>query len=409
MPLRLELRGTWWWIRGTVRGPRGKRTYIRETTGIPEAQRDAAETVRAQREAELLEELVYGKLSTVSLRRCADSYLKAEPRSERTKKLVKQLVDFLGGRAAGAIDRVAADEAVDHILDKDASPATKRRVVYGPLTAILNHGADKKWCPPPSFGRLPAVGDSNTAWLTPAQAVALIDHAAPHLKPLLRFLLCTGARMSEALDLDWADVDLTAAKVVFRKTKGRRGQKKDRPARLPPRAVADLAILPHREGKVFRRDDGEPYTDRKRAEGGQIGTGFTSAARRAGLPGTVTEVERKVRTRWRKRYVKAWRPADGYAEKVTHKLVKVWTCNFRPHDLRHTWASWGYAVCRDPMLLKDEGGWSGLDMVERYAHLMPTDMVPDIALIWGPSHPRFGLLPIRTNLVQKPTTSAISA
>jgi hypothetical protein len=33
-------------------------------------------------------------------------------------------------------------------------------------------------------------------------------------------------------------------------------------------------------------------------------------------------------------------------------------------------------------------------MVERYAHLMPKEMVGDIHTVWGASHPRIGALPV---------------
>ena len=42
-----------------------------------------------------------------------------------------------------------------------------------------------------------------------------------------------------------------------------------------------------------------------------------------------------------------------------------------PHDLRHTWASWHYAVYRDLLKLNVDGGWSSVLLVERYAHLLP--------------------------------------
>jgi hypothetical protein len=35
-----------------------------------------------------------------------------------------------------------------------------------------------------------------------------------------------------------------------------------------------------------------------------------------------------------------------------------------PHDLRHTWASWHYALNRDLLALKIEGGWSSVALVE---------------------------------------------
>ena len=129
------------------------------------------------------------------------------------------------------------------------------------------------------------------------------------LRALLHFLLCTGARLSEALDLDWQDVDLAERRAVFRETKNGF----DRLAHLPSACVVTLANLPGREGAVFRRPDRQPYADRHRLEGGQIRAGFRGACRRAGLGQDVT-----------------------------------------PHVLRHSWATWLYALCRDPVLLRDE-------------------------------------------------------
>jgi integrase len=42
-----------------------------------------------------------------------------------------------------------------------------------------------------------------------------------------------------------------------------------------------------------------------------------------------------------------------------------------PHTCRHTWASWMYCLWRDPIRLKEAGGWSSVTLVERYAHLLP--------------------------------------
>ena len=110
-------------------------------------------------------------------------------------------------------------------------------------------------------------------------------------------------------------------------------------------------VAGHRTGAVFRTDDGSPYADTGRQFGGQIKTGFRSALMRAQL------------------------------REVT------------PHDLRHTWATWFYALTKDPLLLKAEGGWATLAMVERYAHLMPSGLAGEIRSVWGASHPRIGALP----------------
>ena len=54
-----------------------------------------------------------------------------------------------------------------------------------------------------------------------------------------------------------------------------------------------------------------------------------------------------------------------------------------PHDLRHTWASWHYALNRDLLALKIEGGWSSVALVERYAHLLPAVQEPAIRQFLG--------------------------
>src|SRR5262249_59304425 len=89
-------------------------------------------------------------------------------------------------------------------------------------------------------------------------------------------------------------------------------------------------------GRVFRHRSG-PYEGRDRGYGGQIKTAWRGALQRAGLDPELT-----------------------------------------PHDLRHTWASWHYALNRDLLALKIEGGWSSVSLVERYAHLLPAGHVEAI-------------------------------
>jgi integrase len=341
MSLKLERRkgSPSFYVRGTIRGIR-----CFETAGT--ADKTRAEEYRAKREAELYQESLYGKRAVVTFQRAALNYLEFEARPIRTKDYIGRLVKHFGTTPLAKIDQLAAEKAVTALLKPNAAPATKARSVYVPLAAILNHANRRGWCERPRF-ELPKVPAGNTRWLTPAEVQALIDQAAPHLRPLLRFIICTGARMSEALDLDWDDVDLPAAKVVFRMTKN----STPRAASLPTAAVLVLAGLPIKEGAVFRRADGEPYADRYREGGGQIKKGWRSACKRAGIM------------------------------KAT------------PHDLRHSWASWFYAVSKDTLLLKAEGGWKSLDMVERYAHLMPSELVPEITKVWGASHPKIGVLP----------------
>jgi Phage integrase family len=49
--------------------------------------------------------------------------------------------------------------------------------------------------------------------------------------------------------------------------------------------------------------------------------------------------------------------------------IEVGIENFRWHDLRHTWASWHVQNGTSLYDLKNLGGWAGMQMVERYAHM----------------------------------------
>lgn len=340
MPLKLTRRpgSDNWHMRGTVRGAR-----VFESTGTGDKR--IAEEVKAQRERELFERALYGAERVVTFAEAAASYLEAEDRAPSTCARVARLITHFGTVKLREVDQVALDRAYRALCRPDAAGATKVRSVLTPLRAIMEHAAKRRWCQRPAF-ETPNVAKVSTDFLLPAQATALVQAASPHIRPLLVFLIGTGCRMSEALDLTWDATDLRGARArVWQK------QGNERQVDLPPVVVAALASLPHREGNLFRppvrSEKGrmvQParYVDTGRESGGQIATAWARACRVAGLPGRMVEAKRPY-----------FAPELG------------------PHALRHTWASWHQVMHRDPLRLMHAGGWSSLAMVQRYAHLMP--------------------------------------
>lgn len=372
MPLKLKRRGDIYYIRGTVAG-----AHVYETTGTSD--RKAAEGYRQKRESDLYERRIHGERSVVGFEEATLSYMENQMPGGNDRKYIARLVNALRGKRLIDMNQATVDGLFASVLSANARPATRIRSVLTPLNAILNHASRRGWCDRPNFER-PSMPKGKTRWLTPAEALGLIDSAAPHLKPLLIFLFCTGARLSEALELDWRDVDLSARRVTFWNTKAGNATDEDRPrhATLPSASIDALTALSHREGTVFLRpiplptlEKGNPrfamfpYTDREREQGGQIKTAFKGACRRAGL-GQMVLPQKK-----------------GKSKFVT---------DVTPHVLRHTWATYFYALTKDLLLLRNEGGWSKVSMVERYAHLMKSDLVPEIASVWGDSHPLIGQL-----------------
>ena len=352
MSLRLKKRtgSPYWWISGTVSG-----CNIRESTGTE--RRDLAEIKRAARENDIYRGQVHGPLAVrhtfaaVSL-----SYLEhGGPHSESTRARVGRLLEHIGASlAADDVDQARIDKACSAFLRPGSAPATRLREVISPARAILTHGSKRRLCMVPVFDA-GKPSPSRTEWMTPTEVDAMIAAAIPHIKPLLAFMAATGARVSEALSLDWRDVNLGHRRAVLRDTKNG----KDRQVDLCPRAVAALESIMgskrrlkpaepcSRVGHVFRTKVGEPYKvydealgedSKAEAGGGQIKKAWASARKKAGLD---------------------WKPVT-------------------PHSLRHTWASWHYAMNRDLLLLRFEGDWSSVKLVERYAHLTPGSMAGEI-------------------------------
>ncbi|WP_278368626.1 tyrosine-type recombinase/integrase [Acetobacter orientalis] len=330
------------YLRGTVAGK-----SIFESTGTPNKR--LAEEIRRKREAELWNETIYGKRAVITFAEAVTAYLDDKPRSKATQRYLLKLLDHFGERKLIDISQTSLKGAYKAIL-KDgeaATPSTKKRAIRTPLQAILEFGAIQGWCDRPAFSQI-SVPQKSKKFIRPEEATALVLNAAPHLQPLLVFLLGTGARMSEALDLEWKDVDLWAGRAVVWQKQGR-----ERHIDLPQSVKAWLQRIEHRDGFVFRPVKGgimgERYHNSGRQYGGQIKKGWAGACRRAGMPGHIREWIPTGKTK----------PEQAFVPEIT------------PHALRHTWASWHYCVHKDLLRLQSDGDWSDIKTVTVYAKLMP--------------------------------------
>lgn len=336
MPLKLVKRpkSPNWIMRGTVRGQ-----SVEETTGT--SNKEAADAIRIKRENEILTESIYGKALTVTFKHGTLDYLE---HGNAAKRFLGRLVDHFGATLLRSIDQHAIDLAAAKLYPK-AGPATRNRQVYTPVSAILQHAARKGWCPVPVIAR-PKQPACKIRWITPDEADRLLDACAPHLRPLVVFLLYTGARAGEAVWLDWRNVNLEKRQATFQKTKN--GSARSVP--LHARVIEELTKLQHRKDAVFLTDKGFPYKrpraeDRSDVSGGtRISTSFQGACRRAGI------------------------------------------ADFTPHGCRHTWATWHYQANRDFTALQKLGGWETASMVFRYAHTNVEEHANSIDnLPWGKS------------------------
>lgn len=307
MPLRLvrHKKSPHWYIRGTVRGQ-----TVFETTGTDDAK--TADALRIKRESQLLERSVFGRGANVTFLEAAVDYLE----SGGEGRFIPKLVDVLGKIPVSEIGQEQADAAARKLYP-NAGPATRKRHAYGPLCAVLNHAAKRKWCAGPKIEH-PQVRKPETRWSTPERLQKLLPHCAPKLRLLVLVLVYTGLRLSEALAIDWARVRLADRTILIPHTKNQQM----RTIRIADPLLIALAGVPEneRDGAMFDWAD-------KRC----VYVPLKNACKRAGVE------------------------------------------YLPPHQQgRHTFGSWLriYAK-RDLRGIMEDGGWDSIQSVTRYLHVAP--------------------------------------
>lgn len=169
------------------------------------------------------------------------------------------LIAHFADTPIGKIDQRAIDKAA-LALYPQATPATRNRWVYTPVSAILKHaGIDRRIRRPKGWR-----GSARVDWMQPDLAfrmLAAAERKDREFAAFLTVLLYTGMRLSEALGLSWERVSLAESFCYLPETKNAA----PRLVHLPPAAVAALANHPRGTGRngerVFRfRKCGRLYT-----------------------------------------------------------------------------------------------------------------------------------------------------
>lgn len=329
MPLKLTRRnGTGnYYMRGTVAGNR-----IYSSTGT--SNREAAEAIRIRTEAQALERASLGRRASATFAEAALNYINAG--GER-RFLPPILRHFGAGTKLAEIDNSAINRAATAIYPT-AQPATINRQLITPISAIMAMAAEDGLCYPVKLRRR-RVTAQKTRWLTPEEFEVFAAHMGPHLTQIIGFMIGTGARVSETLNLQASTLYLSTRQALLERTKNGRA----RMVRFPARS---LDMITGRElpklGRVFTDNHGRPYETGRIAasgkrDGASIKTAFNRARDKAGL-------------------------ASEGQDKVT------------PHTIRHTWATWHYAQNRDFGELLDLGGWADADTANIYRKIAPDDL-----------------------------------
>jgi integrase len=308
MPLRLidprPGKTPYFYIRGSYLG-----VAIQRTSGT--ADRAKARKILAVIRSDI-ERGAFAPKQALSFAAAALSYIRAGGEST----FLAKLNDHFGDTRLIDVDQAAIDEAAVKLYPA-ATPATRNRQVYTPISAILRHAGMKLDLRRPKG----AQGQVRVDWLWPEEAAALFNAAGEldaEFRIFLVLLTYCGPRLGEALGIRVRDVRLAESFVFIGKTKN--GE--PRPVHLPPIVVAELVahlapLGPNETLFRFRKN------------------------------GALYNLMKETRAR---------------AKMAKHVSF---------HTLRHTWATWmrRYAGL-DIKGLVDTGAWSDAKSAARYAHVV---------------------------------------
>jgi integrase len=292
-------------------------------------------------------------------------------------------------------------------------PGTVDRAL-GTLQSLLNYARRMGVISVVPEIELYRLNDAREVVLSIEQEVHLLQAAAayPHLYELILFYLDTGARRSEALQLTWSHVVVTAngGQVVFALGKaGKRAGDRPRTVPLTPRVAQVLwarkdGLEPKPTDRVFDYDpESLRASNGRRGRGGRLlqrwtpdkPVGITQPAKAShGWQAWIRHQGTKYHLGSFKTQEEAVRARqageDNYrTDAIRPGLVSVWRAataaaglrKLRLHDLRHTYASRLVSAGIPLNMVQALLGHADITQTTRYAHFAPTFLMQTAAVL----------------------------
>jgi integrase len=281
MPLKLFKRRTKdgsyiWHYRGAVAGD-----YLRGSTGTAD-KKDAAR-IASTIQHEHLNRHLDGPKDSLTFPQAVQLYLKAGKSDAYLAKIEDYWRDEkVKHMKPGLIRQSAID------LYPGRSGATWNRQVITPTQAIINHCADLELCAPIRIKRF-KFEKKIKAPVTVEWLDSFCAHARPLTAALATFMFATGCRISEAMRLEWSDIDFKQRTILVVKTKAKRQRLPHMPARL----LVALANLP-RDRRPFYWSESQlrRFWDEDVAKTAEAVPGFVRLTFHSSRHGTATKLLR---------------------------------------------------------------------------------------------------------------------
>jgi len=251
--------------------------------------------------------------------------------------LDKHLVPVFGSEMLAAISPKKISSYVSGRLAAGISPATtnRERAVLGKVLSLAVEWGRLGENPVRKVRKLEE-SKGRLRFLTDAEASLLLEKAPKHLKPVITCALHTGGRLSEILELRWAEVDMGNGLLYFTRTKS--GKVRE----IPLDATLTATLKERYKIRSLAGDARQFVFTRFGKRLKNVRTGFQAACFRAKL------------------------------DEVTF------------HTLRHTFASQLVMRGVDLRTVQELLGHEDVTMTQRYAHLSPDHKKRAITLLDHP-------------------------
>lgn len=254
MELQAKARGGKLYAQGTIGGVRVRKSLDLEVGASRAVIRRKLEDV----ELETKRKLASGGSKAVRVEEVCRAYLgRPDGIGASTALYVERFMDRYGKIEVEALKPYDVYCSVKDTGNKSGSI----RRELGAIETAMNWGKDAgmfELDKPFSFKK-PTPDPARTRYMTPDEVEKVLKAATPAFKPLVLFLIYTGARLGEALKTTWKDItkDETGWRVRLVSRKGRAKKEKVRWIDLHPVVVKELEKLAWKEGKLFRPSTGE--------------------------------------------------------------------------------------------------------------------------------------------------------
>lgn len=161
-----------------------------------------------------------------TFREAAESYVEHGGDGRHLPRVIERLGDQM------LLDIVPFDiEVMALELYPDQKNSTRNRQAVAPALAVMRYGYRRGWCDFIHIKRFREEKPKRKVPATPAWLHAFTRQCRKddleHLAALVLFMACTAARVTEAINVRWRDVNLARRKVLLRKTKTEENSSRD--------------------------------------------------------------------------------------------------------------------------------------------------------------------------------------